>query len=338
MRFVISFFVSLFLTVVAHAQQGSVIGPNPPCSAFGTTTGTCLQAGVQLIVNTNTSAVPTPPAGTTLQVAGAQNALNRIVMNATGSTPFNIINFISSNGTFALPTATQSGNIIGGFGSYGYGATAYGTGGGASILILASQNWTDAAQGTNIVFSTTPNGSATIATSLTLNASGGIWVGTTNVDEGSNNLGVQGQMFMPSITVQSTAANGNICWTTGTGKFTVDTTLACLTSSARFKNIVTEVTPEQALEIVDRLRTVSFTKKQAYGGDLDPAEQFGLTAEQAASVDERLVSRDTEGAPLGVRYAQFTAVLAGAVRQLKADNDNLRASNNGSGMRRVSRR
>jgi hypothetical protein len=33
----------LLFALPAYAQQGQAVGPNPPCSAFGTTAGTCLQ-------------------------------------------------------------------------------------------------------------------------------------------------------------------------------------------------------------------------------------------------------------------------------------------------------
>lgn len=164
---------------------------------------------------------------------------------------------------------------------------------------------------------------ATNTLGITINNSGAVWVGSTNVDEGANNFGVQGQFFMPSITTSSAAQTGTVCWTTGTGKFTVDTTVACLTSLMLAKNITEHLSPSAALEIVSRLDPFAFRYKSGYG-DSGHYEQFGLGAEEVALVDERMVGRDAEGTLQGVRYQELTAVLAGAIQKLKADNDNLK--------------
>jgi hypothetical protein len=159
---------------------------------------------------------------------------------------------------------------------------------------------------------------------FTINQSGGAWIGTTNVDEGANNLGIQGQLFMPNITTTSAAQTGTVCWTTGTGKFTVDTTLGCLASIEEAKDIVSYLDPDEALRIVGKLRPFSFRYRPGYG-DEGRYEQFGLGARQVAAVDERLAGRDFEGNLRGVRYMESAAVLAAAIQKLKADNDDLRS-------------
>ena len=53
------------------------------------------------------------------------------------------------------------------------------------------------------------------------------------------------------------------------------------------------------------------------------ARQIGFTAEQVAQVDERLIARDPDGLPLGVRYMQDSAIYACAIQKLSADNDNI---------------
>src|ERR1700689_2562375 len=45
MRIAVALWLSL-LIFPAVAQEGWAAGPNPPCSAFGTTAGTCAQGGV----------------------------------------------------------------------------------------------------------------------------------------------------------------------------------------------------------------------------------------------------------------------------------------------------
>lgn len=159
---------------------------------------------------------------------------------------------------------------------------------------------------------------ATSGTVGAINTLGGIGV--------SKDIWGNGQEFLPSITTSSAAQTGTVCWTTGTGKFTVDTTVGCLTSLLSAKNITEKLSSTKALAIIDKLDPFAFRYKDGWG-DSGHYEQFGLGAEEVAAVDERLVGRDPEGNLQGVRYQEMTAVLAGAIQQLKVDNDNLRACN-----------
>lgn len=151
----------------------------------------------------------------------------------------------------------------------------------------------------------------------------GICIGCTT-DPGAGSWQANAQAFMPNITTSSVAQTGTVCWTTGTGKFTVDTTVGCLTSLLSAKNITEQLKPERALDMVSRLEPFAFHYKPGWG-DGGRYEQFGFGAEQVALVDERMVGRDPDGNLQGVRYQELTAVLAGAIQELKADNDNLRA-------------
>jgi hypothetical protein len=130
---------------------------------------------------------------------------------------------------------------------------------------------------------------------------------------------------MANISQSSAAQTGTMCW--AAGGITYDATLGCLTSSARFKTNINPFRDDAALKIALQLEPVSFRKKEEFGGNADPSEQFGLVAEQVAKVDERLIGRGASGEVLGVRYQQLTAVLAGAIKKLKAENDDLRACN-----------
>ncbi len=119
------------------------------------------------------------------------------------------------------------------------------------------------------------------------------------------------------LTSTSTAQTGTICWTTGTGNLTVDTTTTCLLSSARFKHDIHPL--RNALATTLALKPVSYEYN-----DMIKGEQVGFVAEDVAEIDGRLVSRENDGTPRAVRYQQLTAVLAGAIQQLKSENDNLR--------------
>jgi hypothetical protein len=161
----------------------------------------------------------------------------------------------------------------------------------------------------------------TTGAAIAVSIAAGVGIGTT-ADPGAGSLQLNAQMFMPNITTSSAAQTGTICWTTGTGKFTVDTTVGCLTSIMGAKNITERLMPARALEIVEKLSPFAFRYKDGWG-DGGRYEQFGLGAEEVALVDERLAGRDPSGALQGVRYQELTAVLVGAIKELKADNDNL---------------
>jgi hypothetical protein len=85
-----------------------------------------------------------------------------------------------SRGTAGAPTAVQSGDGLAGFYGEGYGTTAFGPGFAGGMTVQAAQNWTDAAHGTQISFSTTPNGSTTSGTRMVIANSGMVGIGTSS--------------------------------------------------------------------------------------------------------------------------------------------------------------
>jgi len=277
-----------------------------------------------LTVNANSGTTVAPVAGTNLHVTGADSAVNNVLLDAFGTagTNFNQISCRYAGGTRASKTAAANGATICSFQMYGWDGSTYASQG--IVNFNTSQLWAPGAHGLTSIFYTTPNGTTSPAISLQLQNSGGVTIGASGTDPGIGGLQVGTQVFVPNITTTSVAQTGTVCWTTGTGKFTVDTTVACLASSERFKNVIGAVSPQEALDITSKLRPVRFTRKAEFGGDADPSEQFGLSAEQAASVDERLIARDDSGLPKGVRYMEFTSVLAGAIQALKGEIDELK--------------
>lgn len=136
-------------------------------------------AGVRLAVNKNTVAAPLVFSANTVtaSIVGADSVINRLMLIGT---QIPLINFVRSGvaGSLASPTATQSGDIIGGFGATGYGATGYGINGAAGIQFIATETESDTAQGNKLIFLTTPNTTATAATAVTVQNSGGLSVGS----------------------------------------------------------------------------------------------------------------------------------------------------------------
>lgn len=74
---------------------------------------------------------------------------------------------------FGTPGKLLSGDALGVFQSYGYNGSAF-VGPKGSIEIQANQNWSSTANGTKILFKTTPDGSTTQATTLTLDDDGNL--------------------------------------------------------------------------------------------------------------------------------------------------------------------
>lgn len=276
-------------------------------------------------ISNNTAALPSNPGGVgadiVLGIASADAGSNRLSIFSAGTGALSSVSYFTSRGTLASPTANQSGDFLGSNFWEGYNGSAYTPG--AGFIVTTTQIWSGTVSGTKLDIYTTPTGTTGVAVAATFDPSGGLSIGTAT-DPGIGSLQLNGQIFMPNITTSSAAQTGTVCWTTGTGKFTVDTTVGCLTSIGIAKNIISNIQPQAALSIIEALLPVSFRYKDGWG-DNGQYEQFGFIAEQAASIDERLVGRDSEGRLHGVRYMELTAVLTAAIQELKAANDNIRA-------------
>lgn len=112
--------------------------------------------------------------------SGRTDGDNLLVMTSHGATPSAGVNAITSRGSAASPTASQADDILYFMGGRGYGSTAYGLTSKAAIVMKASQNWTDANQGTYITFETTDNNSTTRTEQGRLDPRGFWGVGTTS--------------------------------------------------------------------------------------------------------------------------------------------------------------
>lgn len=194
------------LTAPQQAQAlANISGASTVSPTFsGTTTlgpNVTPAANVRLVVNNNTVAVPLAGfTGITEQIAAADNTLNRLQMIGSGGSGISIVNFMNSGGTLASPSATPNGQIVGAFGGAAYGTTGYNTTGGAGILFTTTEIQTDTHQGMGLSFATTPNGTATQVTALTIQASGGVSIGTTT-DLGVGSLLVKTKAVIGSAIV-----------------------------------------------------------------------------------------------------------------------------------------
>ena len=116
-----------------------------------------------------------------------------------------------ARGTAAAPTAVQNGDGLLELNTRGYNGTGFAQGA-AAIAMGTSENWTNTAQGTQISFWTTANGTATPGTRMRIAASGNVGIGTfspTSLLEVSNGLSTQ-TFAQATVTTFANAANSAI--------------------------------------------------------------------------------------------------------------------------------
>ena len=85
-----------------------------------------------------------------------------------------------ARGTSAAPTAVQNGDGLLSLSGRGYGTTQFGVGGGATIGMRATENYTNTAMGGLIQFFTTPNGTTTLTPRMTIDQNGFVGIGIGN--------------------------------------------------------------------------------------------------------------------------------------------------------------
>jgi hypothetical protein len=125
--------------------------------------------------------------------------------------------------------------------------------------------------------------------------------GSGNVCVGENIVGVAGESNVTRIrNVGSTAQSNGVFVTVGAGG-----KLGFQVSSRRYKDDIKPM--DRASEALFALKPVSFRYKQ----EIDPARSpdFGLIAEDVATVNPDLVARDEEGNIVTVRYQAVNAML-----------------------------
>jgi hypothetical protein len=114
-----------------------------------------------------------------------------------------------ARGTGAAPLATLAGDLLTFWGGNGYGTTGFGNGN-SGIIVQATENFTDAAQGTQMVFSTTPNGANLPLARMSVKSNGSIGMGTQSpsagleVSNADNTLGA-GTIFATTFTNAGTS-------------------------------------------------------------------------------------------------------------------------------------
>jgi len=134
-----------------------------------------------------TSTVQTPSqSGTMLHITGKANTPSRIIFDSfsTDGSAYGIIAGRTARGTVVSPTATQNNDVLMRLAGNGWGSTGFAPLGVARIDIVATENYTDSARGSKIVFYNVPNGSNTVNPIASFNADTIEFTGTIQPDKG----------------------------------------------------------------------------------------------------------------------------------------------------------
>ena len=128
-----------------------------------------------------TATVQTPSqSGTMMHVTGKANTPSRVIIDSFSTTglAYGIIAGRTARGTVASPTATQNNDILMRIAGNGWGTTGFAPLGVGRIDFIATENYTDSARGSKIVFYNVANGSNTVQEIATFNADAVTFDGT----------------------------------------------------------------------------------------------------------------------------------------------------------------
>ena len=146
---------------------------------------------------------------------------------------------------------------------------------------------------------------------------------TTNSTAASSNTAVAGTLTVSGITADTGHTDATVCEDTTSHQFYSGTgTLGiCLgTSGRQFKTAFAPMTA--GLDQIMALPLLNYRYRHGYG-DNGLREQYGLVAQDVATVMPDLVGRDSNGDIINYDAGALLFVSMRAIQQLKADNDNL---------------
>lgn len=134
----------------------------------------------KFVVSANAAGAPTPASVTLAQFVSGDGTNHRVLIDGIGAGANLTLRSSGTGSTIASPVAMASGAQLGALAFFGYGATGYTASNRAAVIVNASENWTDTAQGTYMTFNTTPNGAAASAERLRIDHNGNVGIGTTS--------------------------------------------------------------------------------------------------------------------------------------------------------------
>lgn len=127
-------------------------------------------AGLQVQLNQNTAALLAPGVGTLLQIGAADGAVTAIAIDAFAAAP--TLKLRRADTTAAAVSVVVLNDVIGNIAYQGRGTTAYATG--VQVQGLATETWSDTANGSKFRVTVTPNTTAVARTAFQADQDGTI--------------------------------------------------------------------------------------------------------------------------------------------------------------------
>jgi hypothetical protein len=150
-------------------------------------------------------------------------------------------------------------------------------------------------------------------------------VGVDGVADSAGGLGVRGRSTN-GTGIYGVSSTGNAGWFDGRTVVNgiLRATRVQITSDERFKRDIRPLA--ESLDTVSRLRGVSYAWRTDEFPErrFDSGRQIGLIAQEVEKVVPELVNTDDSGYK-SVEYANMVGILVEAVKELKAQNESLRA-------------
>jgi hypothetical protein len=214
---------------------------------------------------------------------------------------------LAHNGPIDAPTATVNGDTLARYGAGGHTGNAFWWASGL-MRMNATENWTPSANGTQIQFWTTQNGTTNPVRRMILDHNGYLGIDTVNP--------------LDRLHVNGDIRTQTGCLRDGAGAPIIGT----CASDLRLKR---DVTPAAAvLERVRRLRLMHFYwradqfPERAFG----TTRSYGLIADDVEAVLPELVSTDVDGFKR-VDYGALPLLAIQSIGELKTENERLEAQN-----------
>lgn len=286
-------------------------------TGFGSAAGAATPTNTTVAISNNVTAVDAALSGqsTLLHVVGADSTSPAVLIDSFGNSQ--TIMMRRANGTAASKTAVTSGQVISvGNDGRAWDSAAYGSA--SAMLTFAAENWDASHHGAYVDFYMTPLASTTLTQGVRFQASGGVSIGATT-DPGTGGLLASGATIRFTA-LANTATTSAVCYNTATGLLTYNSTVGtCTVSDGRLK---TERGPiVGALDKILQVRGLYYDWKDpaTYG----QGRQIGVIAQDVEKVFPELVSIDSTGR-MSADYQKLVAPIIEALRELKADNDNMK--------------
>lgn len=166
-----------------------------------------------------------PVSGTRLDVIGSDGTDTRAVVSAFGAGVVPSFSGRHARNTGVAPAAVQSGDVLVNLAGWGFGSTVFSTAARIIVSAIATETWTDLAQGTAFRIIATPNGTTATAEALRVFGDGGVQIGGTfSASPGIFKLltaattATNAGLNLPHGTAPTTPVNGDL-WTTTAALF-----------------------------------------------------------------------------------------------------------------------